>query len=299
MCTKQLFSIIFILISVNLCASYKILVVMPHPGHSHFMVFENLFIELSKRGHELTVISHFPLKNPIPNYRDVSLRDAGVTFGGGNAIPLDLLTGYRHEKYAGPLLLYYLNSITTEGGLKSENLRKFLNEQHQFDVVLGELFNSNSFLGLAKKFNAPLIGLSSCYQMPWSNVWFAQPDHPAYIPNTFMDYSDEMSFFERVEGSVVLVLNKLFYKIFIEKPGNELSKKYINVDVLEPENMFYNISLMLVNTHFTLNRPKPFVPNVIEVGGMHIRKPKQLPSVRRHILFICFNSSTYIDIVFK
>ncbi|XP_075223753.1 UDP-glycosyltransferase UGT5-like isoform X2 [Lycorma delicatula] len=38
-----------------------------------------------------------------------------------------------------------------------------------------------------------------------------------------------------------------------------------------------NTSLVLVNTHPTLNRPRPQVPAVIDVGGMHIGKPEKLP----------------------
>jgi len=49
-------------------------------------------------------------------------------------------------------------------------------------------------------------------------------------------------------------------------------------------------SLLLVNNHFSLNYPKPLMPNVIEVGGMHLRPPKELPEVRHAILF-CVTSN--------
>jgi hypothetical protein len=52
-------------------------------------------------------------------------------------------------------------------------------------------------------------------------------------------------------------------------------------------------SLLLVNNHFTLNYPKPLMPNIIEVGGMHIEQPKKLPEVRC-VTVICVNSNSLI-----
>lgn len=37
-----------------------------------------------------------------------------------------------------------------------------------------------------------------------------------------------------------------------------------------------NYSLILVNAHHSVGFPLTFVPNVIEVGGVHMRKPKNL-----------------------
>lgn len=31
-------------------------------------------------------------------------------------------------------------------------------------------------------------------------------------------------------------------------------------------------SLILLNQHFTLNYPRPFLPNILEVGGMHVSR---------------------------
>jgi len=38
-----------------------------------------------------------------------------------------------------------------------------------------------------------------------------------------------------------------------------------------------NTSLILSNSHVSLMKPKPFLPDIVEVGGMHCRPPKPLP----------------------
>lgn len=56
--------------------SAKILAVFPFPAKSHFIMLEALAKGLAERGHQVTVVGHFPQKSPVPNYRDVSLEGA-------------------------------------------------------------------------------------------------------------------------------------------------------------------------------------------------------------------------------
>lgn len=52
---------------------YNILGIFIHPGKSHFDMFYPLMRGLAENGHNITVISHFPDKNPLPNYKDIVL----------------------------------------------------------------------------------------------------------------------------------------------------------------------------------------------------------------------------------
>ncbi len=38
-----------------------------------------------------------------------------------------------------------------------------------------------------------------------------------------------------------------------------------------------NVSLIFQNDHFVSAQPRPYLPNVIEIGGIHVKKPKSLP----------------------
>lgn len=109
---------------------------------------------------------------------------------------------------------------------------------------------------------------------------FGAPDNPAYIPNMFLDHSDRMNFFERVENTVLLVFHKLMYEILMKRPGNEMSKKYLGEDIISEGDLDYNTSLLLMNTHYSFTRPRPLPPNVIEVAGIHIAEDKPLPKVK-------------------
>lgn len=51
----------------------KILGLFPHPGISHFHFFHPILRGLAERGHEVTVVSHFPDKSPPIGYTDLPL----------------------------------------------------------------------------------------------------------------------------------------------------------------------------------------------------------------------------------
>lgn len=53
--------------------SYRILGLFPHPGLSHFHFFHPVMRTLAEAGHEVTVVSQFPNKDPIENYKDEAM----------------------------------------------------------------------------------------------------------------------------------------------------------------------------------------------------------------------------------
>lgn len=59
------------LIAVN--EGYTILGILPTTAKSHFIVGHSFMKGLANAGHDVYVISPFPLKKPIPNYHDVDI----------------------------------------------------------------------------------------------------------------------------------------------------------------------------------------------------------------------------------
>lgn len=65
--------IVFSIISITNAAN--ILVFWPLPIPSHFYGFKPLFTELALRGHNVTVVGHFPESTPVANYTDITIMD--------------------------------------------------------------------------------------------------------------------------------------------------------------------------------------------------------------------------------
>ncbi|XP_072388403.1 UDP-glycosyltransferase UGT5-like [Diabrotica undecimpunctata] len=285
--------------NITFCDSLKILAITPHVGKSHQLVFEPLFKKLVSVGHSVTLITRYPMNLDSPKWRDIPIgsEDTNTT----ELFDFSLLTGTRLDRYGCPLLLAEAARLSCSEGLSHPNLQRFLKEDNHFDVVLMEVFNTNCFMGIATKYNVPVIGIHSAGWMPWMYQWFGVPYHPGYITDHFLGNTQPMDFLERLENTVGHIYNNAIYKLVMGWYGSYLSNKYVGVDLYENGDIMKNLSLLLINTHFSLNLPLPIGPNVVEIGGIHLEsKPnKKLPQdmekfitdSKHGVIYMCMGST--------
>ncbi|CAH1281919.1 unnamed protein product [Diabrotica balteata] len=268
--------IVFILsafLILKRCSGLNVLFMITFFAPSHFLVFEPLAEELSRRGHNVTVIVNSKISES-GHFRTISIAQDSLKTG--DLTTMTSFSGTRLDRYKRPIAQaeYSKMNCLRMGSNKFQN---FLKENNTFDVIVAEVFNTNCFFGLMNIYDAPIVGLSSTDLLPWMYQWYGSPENPSYIPVLFMDYSDKMNFFQRVENTLMLIFSKLVHLYYIAPTGNEYSKKYLGVDLFEGGDILYNMSLLLTNRHYTYQTPKPLSPNIIEVGGIHLGKPKKLP----------------------
>lgn len=260
--------------------SFSILALFPHRGKSHANVFLTLTQALAKKGHEVTSISYFPLKTPLPNYIDITLGNSSSHFI--HKINLNNYQGLRTERWS---ILRTLNNFSLDmcqEDLSSSLFQEFLKNEKYFDVILTEYFNCDCFLSVLHKFKSPVIGISSSTVMHWTNERFGNPTNPAYIPNNLLNFTDRMSFSERIENFFIGLWQKFYYNFVMLPNAEKIAKDFFNFSSLRE--IVFNSSLLLVNSHFSLSLPRPLVPAVVEVGGIHIENVKILPKVSFLIL---------------
>lgn len=65
---------ILLCLGIHSCNGLRILGLFPFHVRSHYTMCEALMRGLAARGHQVDVYSHFPLKQPVPNYKDFSLQ---------------------------------------------------------------------------------------------------------------------------------------------------------------------------------------------------------------------------------
>lgn len=267
--------IIFALIASAKC--YKILGLFPHPGKSHFDVFAPLMGALAGRGHEVTLVSHFPLDKSVKNY---ALVDLNGTFNKLlHVIDLETLPRGRLSHAATSLILSKIGAEVCEKTLASNLVQNFMKRKQDFDLIIIELFNSDCYLAFVDKFQVPFVGLSSCTSMHWLNGLVGNPANPSYVPNNLMDYSDQMTFYERMENVLVNIWEEILHTYYSDVITYPIVERYFGKDLPRLHDIAMNMSLLLTSTHFSVTGPKPAVPAVIDVLGMHLGKLKPLPKV--------------------
>lgn len=62
---------------------------------------------------------------------------------------------------------------------------------------------------------------------------------------------------------------------------DKITREFFGPDLPDINDLVYNTSLILVNSHFSIFTSRPTVPNFIEVGGLHIKPPEPLSKVSK------------------
>jgi len=167
--------------------------------------------------------------------------------------------------------------------LQEENIQKLIHSTDlQYDVVIVEAFVNECFLGFAHKFQATIIQVCPYGGGNFMAHWVGIPNPYSYVPDEFIEYTDKMNFWERTHNTVVCLLKHVGRQLSHLPKQNAAMQKYFNyTDNLPPVwELEYKTSLVLLNTHYSLDYPKPLMPNYVQVGGMHVKPPKKLPQVR-------------------
>lgn len=260
-------------------AAYKILALFPHIAKSHFVMGEALMKGLAARGHQVFVVNHFPQESPVPNYTDISL--VGSMRNAVEDTPLENVGNA--DVMMSVNMLASLAVEICEKILSFPSVQKLIRSEENFDLIITELFNTDCMLGFVHRFKAPFIAIGTSVMMPWGNERFGNPDNPSYIPHHFLPHSDRMSFGARLVNTVYQTGVQWAYHFFMDMPSQKIARRYFGDTLPSLADIARNTSLLLLNTHFSMNQPRPFVPQIVEVGGLHLSSPKPLPEVMPYL----------------
>ncbi|KAJ8881421.1 hypothetical protein PR048_017902 [Dryococelus australis] len=260
--------------------SYRILGVFPSKSRSHFLITGTIMKSLASRGHEVFVVSYFPQSSPTARYKDVIIP--------ADTIPemstVSVGTVARNSPIPSLRELYTWGVYSCEATFNAPQVQELLASEASFDLVMVEVFNADCLFAFAHRFQAPLVGVSTGILLPWASDVFGNPDNPSYIPAHFFPYPVRMSFWQRLVNAVSLVLFKAVHKTVFSREADRMARKYLGENVPSVEEIARTMSLQLVNTHLSLHQPRPMVPAVVEVGGLHLREPTNISKVTIHIL---------------
>lgn len=173
-------------------------------------------------------------------------------------------------------LYFDVGLMMTEQMLNHTKIQAFLKSNEKFDAVIAEQFLNDAVHAFAYHFDAVSIAFSTVGPNRWVNNLVANPENPSYIPDLFLSFGSQMTFYERFYNFVFGVASDLILYNYFYPSQNALVKKYFpNAPHLnELQN---NVSLVLTNSHESFNAAVPHVPNMIGIGGFHVNPPKELP----------------------
>ncbi|XP_050677454.1 UDP-glycosyltransferase UGT5-like [Leptidea sinapis] len=274
---------------INQVNCYNILGVFPFMGKSHFYVYDVYLKELARRGHNLTVISYFPQKQPLENYHDIDLGKGKSLFELNHPVSVS----YAQALLSFAILQPIVGSYTCRQILDDEEVQDIILTQRKFDLVVAEQFNTDCPLAIAHLLKAPVVGITSYMLLPWHYPRYGVPYNPSYILYDVYHGGTKPTFLQRIVRSFSYQFINFLQKHICKHEDSVISHYYDNVPSVEE--LGRQVKFLLLYQNLVLAGSQILPPNVVEVGGYHIAQPKQLPADLQNFIDESKNGVIYIS----
>ncbi|NXG81112.1 UD11 glucuronosyltransferase, partial [Baryphthengus martii] len=263
-----------------LAAGGKLLVV-PMDG-SHWLSMRSLLVALGQKEHKIIVVApevnlnvkaseYYTLKTyPVPLTRE-ELGGRMHSFANDlfekRPFPQRMTALYEKVQVISNLYISSCSSL-----LLNKDLMRYL-EGNKFDAVLTDPVVPCGQI-LALHLSVPSVfflrGLPCSFDLQATQC----PDPPSYIPRTFTDNSDSMTFIQRVEN-FFLKSAEYFLCDFAYLPFEILASDVLHRPVKMKELLSHG-SIWLKRMDFVFEYPMPVMPNMVFIGGINCGKKKLL-----------------------
>ncbi|KAH8369060.1 hypothetical protein KR009_005594 [Drosophila setifemur] len=263
----------------NEVQSSRILAVFPFPGRSQYIFAEQYLKELSQRGHNVTVINTFGSDKNEPNFRVIGAKKIH-----------DLMAAFTGMMYNQPVSPWATLTMTTEFInllttciMDDPAVKDLLASDERFDLVLFETVQNEALFGLAQHFGALTMGISSYGTDRHIDEMMGNISPLSYNPMLLSSRTERMGFEDRLWNVWDASLLWLHKRIVHLPTQRALLRKYFPEAKQSLEEIMDSFSLVLLGQHFSLSYPRPYLPNMIEVGGLHLQQQRKVQPLPQEV----------------
>nr|CAD7597666.1 unnamed protein product [Timema genevievae] len=276
----------------------RILGVFPVTSSSHQIVYHAVMKELTKRGHELVVITPYPMRDPsLKNYTEIDVSFMNKAWlnrfnfaegRSGKETAHEMMAN--HQDFGGLLCELMLSHPQVKELISTEKT-----DEH-FDLVFMEMVTTPGIYGFIHRFPVPSIGIASLPAFGINYDSVGNPNLPAYAPDVFLPYSDRMTFFERVHSMFFLLWLKYHFYYNVIPTQDAIARKHFGESMPYLGDLHFKPSMLFVTTDFIFHSPRPNVPAVVQLSGLHINSPKPLPKDIKEFMDIAPEGVIYFSL---
>jgi glucuronosyltransferase len=240
------------------------------------LTYMKLVEELASRGHQITMLSSQKPFEVIPNVKEIFTYD----FEKAMEQKFDLVKMKESGQIVNPFGMVPEYVRVCEIVYDRPEIQALMREK--FDLILMQPVFNDCAYGVVHKIKAPLVLFA-----PTSVAGFLVNKVGGYfptsfVPNIFLGYSDEMTFVQRFINFGTNLAIESVLRLYYEPAMTDVYRRKLNdPNIPDVREIAGNASLILSNGHFSLSGPKPFLPDVVDVGGIHSVPAKPLPKVDR------------------
>jgi len=273
---------LFILLSLisGIVHSENILFLLPISSKSHKNVYDPLISALALNGHNITVVSSVKPSKNIPLVHEITPTTSEEVFAKYvNPFEARKLSTLKRLFYGADHWIDICHQV-----YKNEEIQHLL--QHgQFDLTIVNGIGNNCFYGMLYQFKCPTMALLTLPAANFITERLGTHLPPSHVPLSFLDLTEKMTFTQRLTNSLVQWMIKLAEKLYYSRIYREFKNQYHGESSPEIAQIASNISMLLVNSHISMNPSMPLLPDIVEIGGMHCKPAKPV----KPVWILCFD----------
>lgn len=153
-------------------------------------------------------------------------------------------------------------------------------EDFKFDLIIFDVTGGQCLYALIDRFGTPPVVAVTPFLLPSSLASiFGSHLQPSYIPFYSGEFTTDMNVWEKMMNYILTYTDTLYNHYVVVPTHFAIAQKHLGDSVKDFHEIRKNFSVLLSNTDPVLDYPMSLPPNIIPVGGLHIKAAKVLPKV--------------------
>ncbi|KAH8261352.1 hypothetical protein KR044_007858, partial [Drosophila immigrans] len=290
---------------MELAAGSRILAPFFFPGKSHFMMTNAIVRELVKRGHEVTFLTPFSLakENLGENYKEILIPQYNIWPTLLEVTKAKSVLDLTDAPTLSFLRMYYVMGLeSTDFAFAQPEVLQLINAKDKvgkYDMLLAEQFYNEGALFLGHLYQIPIVTISTMAIGNFLSGIVGTVTPWSHVPHGWKPYTDHMSLMERIDNVYINALDEALRTFWYYPRQDAILQKHFagKFDSLPTiKQLERNVSAILLNSYMPLQSPRPVSFNMIQVGGLHILKPKPLPADMQKFLDEAKHGAIYFNL---
>lgn len=251
--------------------AYRILAYEPSSAYSHWNVMSAVLESLVDAGHEVVYLALHPATDQLaghPNYTHV---DLSTLTHQPKMWSQDLDFSQMTKLFVSSA---FMIRVATDRARRMctllsdvPEMRDILNDgdQKRFDaIVMESLFSECQWTVLSGQLRLPTVYVVTTSPVNWMPMATGLPNHPSYVGTLLTGHPSPGTFVQRLFNAIDYVYTNAVRWYWDVGSRNDDYRTLLSTA---------RNTMLFINTHHSIEPARPLGPNVLEIGGIHLRRP--------------------------
>ena len=294
-------------LGASTCDGYKVLIHHSFGTKSHLIQMSPIVEGLLDSGHSVTAVIYDTLKIKHENYTEVTVPNGlekisakinKVFMEDGGKDTLGLINKFfRIVKKANEAWTGAVEDVALQQ-LDVEKFQPLLKSEKKFDILISSVFyHTGAFL--ADKFDCPIMLFSPPGPISFVMDRTGNVINLSVQPSSMTRHIEPLGLFQRIENHMARYGELTWMNWLANSINHYLQAKLGKHTRHSHDIMRDRFSVILSASHPITHGSWPYLPNFVELGGLHLREPKPLPedlktfmdSATEGVVLVSFGSS--------